>query len=113
MTHANAPTGYAYHVTDVSPYVLSCFHGNPSPDLAGQASKFSPLRPPGTPMPSTNMTLETSATALAIGGTSTMRWENASRIYQIRYTRTAAACWTFEFQTDGVITATSPYCRTR
>ncbi|NCW44449.1 MAG: YHYH protein [Gemmatimonadaceae bacterium] len=113
VTHANAPTGYAYHVTDVSPYVLSCFHGNPSPDLAGQASKFSPLRPPGTPMPSTNMTLETSATALAIGGTSTMRWENASRIYQIRYTRTAAACWTFEFQTDGVITATSPYCRTR
>lgn len=113
VTHANAPAGYAYHVTDVSPYVLSCFHGNPSPDLAGQSAKFSPLRPPGTPMPSTNMTLETSATALAIGGTSTLRWENANRRYQIRYTRTAAACWTFEFQTDGVITGTSAYCRAR
>ena len=64
-------------------------------------------------MPSTNMTLETSATALAIGGTSTLRWENANRRYQIRYTRTAAACWTFEFQTDGVITGTSAYCRAR
>jgi len=112
-THANAPSGYAYHVTDVSPYVLSCFHGTPSPDLAGQAAKFSPVRPPGTPMPAANMTLETSATALAIGGTSTMRWENAGKVYQIRYTRTSATCWTFEFRTDAVITGSNSYCRSR
>ena len=49
LAHLNAPAGYAYHVTDVSPYVLSCFHGEPSPDLAGQGAKYSPIRPPGTP----------------------------------------------------------------
>ncbi len=113
VPHANAPTTYAYHVTDVSPYVLSCFHGVPSPDLAGQASKFAPLRPPGTPMPSSNMTLETSAASLAIGGTSTMRWDNGGRSYVIRYSRTSATCWLFEFQTDGAVTATNSYCRSR
>jgi hypothetical protein len=30
----NGPSGYAYHVTDASPYVLACFRGTPSPDLA-------------------------------------------------------------------------------
>lgn len=111
--HPNAPAGYAYHVTDVSPYVLSCFHGTPSPDLAGQASKFSPLRPPGTPMPATNMSLEASAASVAIGGTSTMRWENAGKAYVIRYTRTSATCWTFEFRTDNAVTGSNSYCRTR
>jgi phosphatidylethanolamine-binding protein (PEBP) family uncharacterized protein len=111
VAHANAPTGYAYHVTDASPYVLSCFHGVPSPDLAGQSAKYSPIRPPGTPMSATNMTLQTSATALAVGGTSTMQWQNAGKLYQIRYTRTATACWTFTFLTDGVTTSTSDYCR--
>ncbi len=43
---ANAPSGYSYHVTDAAPYVLSCFRGTPSPDLAGQGAKFSPIRPP-------------------------------------------------------------------
>jgi phosphatidylethanolamine-binding protein (PEBP) family uncharacterized protein len=113
VTHPNAPAGYAYHVTDVSPYVLSCFHGTPSPDLAGQGSKYSPVRPPGTPTTSTNMTLDATAASLAIGGTSTMRWENAGKVYQIRYARTSATCWTFTFLTDGATTASSNYCRSR
>jgi phosphatidylethanolamine-binding protein (PEBP) family uncharacterized protein len=59
---ANAPSGYSYHVTDAAPYVLSCFRGTPSPDLAGQGAKFSPLRrPPVRPFGVSAMTLTTDA----------------------------------------------------
>lgn len=112
VTHPNAPSGYAYHVTDVSPYVLSCFFGVPSPDLAGQSAKFSPLRPPGTPMTATNMRLTTSAQSLAIGGTSSMTWNSGGRAYEIRYSRTSALCWDFTLSTDGNATKSS-YCRQR
>lgn len=113
LTHPNAPTGYAYHVTDVSPYVLSCFYGVPSPDLANQGSKYSPIRPPGVPMAASAMTLNATSTSLAIGGTTTQQWQNAGHTYQIRYTRTSATCWTFVFATDGVTQSTSDYCRSR
>jgi hypothetical protein len=58
----NGPSGYAYHVTDASPYILSCLMGVPSPDLLNQASKYSPLRkPPVDPLPKVNsMTLSNS-----------------------------------------------------
>lgn len=112
-THPNAPAGYAYHVTDASPYVLSCFHGVPSPDLAGQGGKYSPLRPPGTPMPATGMTLDATSASLAVGGTTTLSWLSGGRAYQVRYTRTSAVCWTFAFFTDGAQTSTASYCRPR
>jgi hypothetical protein len=112
-THPNAPSGYAYHVTDVSPYVLSCFYGEPSPDLAGQGAKYSPIRPPGTPMPSSNMTLDATSASLAIGGTTTQAWQNAGHSYAVRYTRTSSTCWTFVFLTDGAQTSTANYCRSR
>ena len=55
---ANAPAGYSYHVTEASPYVLSCFRGTPSPDLAQQRTKFRPLRkPPVQPFRVTSMRL--------------------------------------------------------
>jgi YHYH protein len=111
--HPNAPRGYAYHVTDVSPYILSCFFGVPSPDLAAQGSKFSPLRPPGTPMSASALQLDASATSLAIGGTSTMSWQSGGRSYAIRYTRTSAVCWSFTFLTDGAVTSSPSYCRAR
>lgn len=113
LAHQNAPTGYAYHVTEVSPYILSCFFGVPSPDLAGQSSKFSPLRPPGTPMAASNMSNDASATSLALGGTSTQSWQSGGRRYAIRYTRTSALCWRFVFLTDDVVTSTNDYCRNR
>lgn len=60
---SNGPAGYAYHVTDASPYVLSCFRGTPSPDLANQSSKYSPMRqPPVTPFNVSAMTLSTDST---------------------------------------------------
>lgn len=111
VTHPNAPAGYAYHVTDASPYVLSCFFGVPSPDLAGQSAKFSPLRPPGTPMAATNMALDATGTSLALGGTSAQSWQSGGKRYVIRYTRTSALCWRFDFLTDDVVTSTSDYCR--
>lgn len=111
LTHPNAPAGYAYHVTDVSPYVLSCFYGVPSPDLAGQGAKYAPLRPPGSPIGSANMTLDATATSLAIGGTTTMTWQTGSTTYAIRYTRTTSLCWTFTFLTNGTQTSTSNFCR--
>ena len=111
VAHPNAPSGYAYHVTDASPYVLSCFYGVPSPDLAGQGGKYSPMRPPGTPMAAQNMTLNATATSLAIGGTTTMQWSNGANTYQIRYTRTSTLCWTFVFFTNGTQTSTNNYCR--
>ena len=114
VTHPNAPAGYAYHVTDASPYVLSCFHGVPSPDLAGQGGKYAPVRPPGTPMQGVSaMTLTTSQAALAVGGSSTMTWTGGGKRYEIRYARTSATCWTFTFLTDGAQTASTNYCRSR
>ena len=111
VVHPNAPSGYAYHVTDQSPYVLSCFHGVPSPDLAIQGSKYSPIRPPGTPMKASGMTLQATAQSLAVGGTSVLQWVGAGVTYQIRYTRTSTTCWTFTFVTDGTTTSTAEYCR--
>ncbi len=123
---ANAPSGYSYHVTDTSPYVLSCFHGTPSPDLAGQGAKFSPIRkPPVTPFPVSGMTLSTDATdgyqvlkftsaqTFVSTETGTDAITNPAGSYHIRYkavTGTAlaallalpansskAACWNFQF----------------
>jgi hypothetical protein len=57
-TVANGPSGYSYHLTDTFPYILSCLRGTPSPDFAGQASKFTNLRQaPVTPFSVSNMTL--------------------------------------------------------
>ena len=126
LTVPNAPAGYSYHLTDASPYVLSCLRGTPSPDLAAQASKYSPLRrPPVTPFPVTSMTLATSATdgyqvlqfTSAAGFTSTETgadsYANAAGTYRIRFkaltgtdlaTQLALAansgkttCWNFQF----------------
>lgn len=114
LTHSNAPAGYAYHLTDASPYVLSCFRGTPSPDLAGQGGKFAPLRipvgPGGGPGVS-NMTLDATAASLAIGGTTTLQWQQAGTTYQILYRRTTSLCWAFTFKTAGVQTASDTYCR--
>ena len=113
IAHPNAPSGYAYHVTDVSPYVLSCFYGVPSPDLAGQGGKYSPLRPPGTPTAATNLSMNPAVTSasLAIGGTSTMQWTTGANTYQIKYTRTTDKCWAFVFITNATTTSTNSYCR--
>ena len=109
--HPNAPAGYAYHVTEKSPYVLNCFYGDPSPDLARQGSKYAPIRPPGRPMRMSDMTLDATAASLAVGGTTTMHWKVRSTTYQVRYTRTSERCWTFTFLTDEVTTGSSNYCR--
>jgi phosphatidylethanolamine-binding protein (PEBP) family uncharacterized protein len=123
---SNAPAGYSYHVTDASPYVLSCFNGVPSPDLAGQGAKFSPIRkPPVTPFPVSGMTLSTDATdgyqvlkfssaqTFVSTETGTDSTTNLAGSYNIRYkavTGTAlaallaspansakSACWNFQF----------------
>ena len=137
----NAPAGYSYHVTDASPYVLSCFRGTPSPDLAGQGGKYSPFRqPPVTPFRVSNMTLTTagdgysvlqftSAISFTTTETGTDSYTNAAGTYRVRYkqlTGTAlstqlalpansskSACWSFQF-TDGSGNTTQPatnYCR--
>jgi phosphatidylethanolamine-binding protein (PEBP) family uncharacterized protein len=66
--NSNAPAGYAYHVTNTSPYVLSCLRGTPSPDLAGQGAKYSPIRkPPVDPLPAVSaMTLATDANGYSV-----------------------------------------------
>lgn len=122
----NAPSGYAYHVTDTSPYVLSCLRGTPSPDFTGQSAKYSPYRqPPVTPFGVSAMTLSTDASdgysvlqftsSLAFTTTETGNdsYVNAPGTYQIRYLRVTGdalatllatsansgktACWTFQF----------------
>ena len=132
----NAPAGYSYHLTDTSPYVLSCLRGTPSPDLAAQGSKYSPLRqPPVTPFAVTNMTLSTSAIdgyqvlqftsakSFISTETGTDSYANAAGTYRIRYraltggdlsTQLAlaansgkTACWTFQF-TSASGTTTQP-----
>ncbi|MFO1493038.1 MAG: YHYH protein [Lysobacterales bacterium] len=132
----NAPSAYAYHVTEVSPYVLSCFYGVPSPDLANQASKFSPIRqPPVTPFTVSNMSLRTDSSdgyqvlefssarnfTTTSGGTTSYPYTPGS--YRIRYKALSgaalmalltqpqnsgkSACWSFQF-TDTQGAATQP-----
>jgi phosphatidylethanolamine-binding protein (PEBP) family uncharacterized protein len=138
---SNGPAGYAYHVTDASPYVLSCFRGTPSPDLAGQSAKYRPMRqPPVTPFNVSNMTLSTdandgyqvlqftSAQTFTTNETGSDSYVNAPGTYQIRYralsgaalttelAKTAnkgkTACWNFQFTSGGNTTQpTISYCR--
>lgn len=129
-TVANGPAGYSYHVTDASPYVLSCFRGTPSPDLAGQGAKFTPLRqPPVTPFPVSAMTQTTDAVdgyqvlqftasrPFTSTETGTDSYANPAGSYRIRFkpiTGTAltallvlsqnsgkSACWNFQFTDTG------------
>lgn len=133
---SNAPAGYSYHVTDASPYVLACFRGTPSPDLANQASKYRPMRqPPVTPFAVSNMTLTTdpadgysvlqfsSAKTFVTTENGSDSYSNAAGTYKIRYkpvTGTALAsllalaqnsgktmCWSFQF-TSAAGTTTQP-----
>jgi phosphatidylethanolamine-binding protein (PEBP) family uncharacterized protein len=135
---SNAPAGYSYHVTDTSPYVLSCFYGQPSPDLAGQAAKYSPIRtPPVTPFSVSAMSLSSDANT----GQQVLQWTSANSFttsdgssynnpagtYQIRYVALSGAalesalssragktaCWRFEF-TNSIQVSSQPtavYCR--
>jgi len=135
-TVPNAPAGYSYHVTDASPYVMSCLRGTPSPDLAGQGAKYRPLRqPPVTPFAASGMTLSTdaadgyqvlqftTAAPFTSTGNGTDSYANVAGTYRIRYlqvTGTAltallaqtanagkTACWNFQF-TSGSGVATQP-----
>jgi phosphatidylethanolamine-binding protein (PEBP) family uncharacterized protein len=130
---SNGPAGYSYHVTDASPYVLSCFKGTPSPDLAGQAAKYFPLRkPPVTPFPVNNMTQSLDATdgyqvlqfsstqAFTSTETGTDSYANAAGTYRIRFKPVTGsaliallaltansgktACWSFQFTNSGAVT---------
>jgi phosphatidylethanolamine-binding protein (PEBP) family uncharacterized protein len=135
---SNAPSGYSYHVTEVSPYVLSCFRGTPSPDLINQGSKYFPIRqPPVTPFPVSAMTLTTDASdgyqvlqfSSAISFTTTAtgsdQYANSAGIYRIRYKAVSGtaltsllaqaqntnktACWNFQFVASATgTTATQP-----
>ena len=122
----NGPSGYSYHVTDASPYVLSCFRGTPSPDLAGQGAKYAPIRePPVTLFAVSAMTLTTDASdgdqvlqfsaARAFTSTETGAdsCANAAGSYRIRFKPVTgaaltallatgansgkSACWNFQF----------------
>jgi phosphatidylethanolamine-binding protein (PEBP) family uncharacterized protein len=122
----NGPSGYAYHVTDESPYVLSCFRGTPSPDLANQASKFTPMRqPPVTPFNVSSMTLSTdsndgyqvlqftSAKTFITNEIGSDSYTNPAGTYKIRYKALSgidlsnalaqgknsgkSVCWNFQF----------------
>ena len=139
-TVPNGPAGYSYHVTDASPYVLSCFRGTPSPDLAGQGAKFIPIRkPPVTPFPASvaavtldvadgyqvmSITSRQSFTTTATGSDS---YANPAGAYNIRFKQLAGtelntalasnagktACWNFRF-TNSAGATTQPattYCR--
>ena len=133
---ANAPAGYSYHVTDAAPYVLSCFRGTPSPDLAGQGAKFSPLRrPPVRPFGVSAMTLTTDANdgyqvlqfqtnrPFTSTETGTDSYDQPAGTHRIRYKPVTgaalaallatgehagkSACWNFQF-TDGTGGTTQP-----
>ncbi len=133
---SNGPAGYSYHVTDASPYVLSCFKGTPSPDLAGQGAKYFPLRkPPVTPFPVNNMTQTLDATdgyqvlqfsttqAFTSTETGTDSYANAAGTYRIRFKPVTGsalttllaltansgktACWNFQFTNSSAV-ATQP-----
>jgi phosphatidylethanolamine-binding protein (PEBP) family uncharacterized protein len=132
----NAPAGYSYHVTDTAPYVLSCFRGTPSPDLAGQGAKFSPLRrPPVRPFGVSAMTLTTDARdgyqvlqfqtdrPFTSTETGTDSYEQPAGTHRIRYKPVTgaaltellatgehagkSACWNFQFS-DGTGGTTQP-----
>jgi len=135
---SNGPAGYAYHVTDTSPYILSCLVGTPSPDFAGQSAKYTPIRkPPVTPFPVTGMTLSTasdgyqelqftSATSFVATETGTDSYTNSAGTYKIRYkqlsgsdlvtalaSRTGSSlCWSFQFVNSAGTTtqAAVTYC---
>lgn len=64
----NAPAGYAYHVSNASPYVLSCLRGTPSPDFVGQGAKYTPIRkPPVDPLPTVSaMSLITNGSGYSV-----------------------------------------------
>lgn len=140
-TVSNAPVGYSYHVTNTSPYVLSCLRGVPSPDLAGQGAKFSPIRqPPVTPFAVSGMTLTTdaadgyqvlqftSARTFTTTETGNDSYTNLAGTYKIRYkpvtgsalsallvgaNANKTACWNFQFVNNAGAT-TQPsisYCR--
>ncbi len=133
---SNAPSGYSYHVTNASPYVLSCFRGTPSPDLVNQGSKYFPIRkPPVTPFPVTAMTLSTDAIdgyqvlqfTSAVSFTSTEtgvdQYSNTAGTYRIRYKAVSGtalttllaqtqnadktACWNFQFVSGATGTTTT------
>ena len=126
---SNGPSGYKYHVTDASPYVMACLRGVPSPDLAGQSAKFSPMRqPPVTPFAVSGMTLRTDTTtgqqvlrfsttrSFTTNETGQDSYANAPGTYQIRWrslkgdelesalsqtaNKNKLACWAFEFRQD-------------
>ena len=136
----NGPTGYSYHVTDTSPYVLSCFRGTPSPDLSGQGAKYSPIRrPPVTPFPVASMALMLDATdgyqvlqfasnqSFVTTSNGADSFNNSAGGYNIRFKQLGgaelstalannvgkAACWTFMFTTRaGLLTQpNTTYCR--
>jgi phosphatidylethanolamine-binding protein (PEBP) family uncharacterized protein len=136
LSVSNAPSGYSYHVTNASPYVLSCFRGTPSPDLVNQGSKYFPIRkPPVTPFPVTAMTLSTDATdgyqvlqftsAVAFTSTETGvdQYSNTAGTYRIRYKAVSGtalttllaqtvnadktACWNFQFVSGATGNATT------
>jgi phosphatidylethanolamine-binding protein (PEBP) family uncharacterized protein len=132
----NVPSGYAYHVTDASPYVMSCLRGTPSPDLAGQGAKYFPMRqPPVTPFNVSGMALSTdssdgyqvlqfnSATAFNTSETGSDNYANPAGSYRIRYKALSGAalaaqlvlpanggkslCWNFQFA-NGAGSTTQP-----
>ena len=138
---SNAPAGYSYHVTDASPYVLACFRGTPSPDLAGQGGKYSPFRqPPVTPFKVSNLTLTTATDGYSVlqftsgisfttTETGTDSYANTAGTYRVRYKQLTgsalstqlaltansnkSSCWSFQF-TDSNANTTQPaisYCR--
>ncbi len=138
-TVPNAPVGYAYHVTNASPYVTNCLAGTPSPDLAGQGAKYRPFRqPPVTPFTVSGMTMTTdtdgyqviqftSAINFTATETGTDRYPNPPGTYKIRYKQVTddelipllaqrpntTSCWLFEFTNSGG-TTTQPsvsYCK--
>ncbi len=106
-TVSNGPQGYSYHVTDTSPYILACFRGTPSPDLANQSSKFSPIRqPPVQPFKVSNMSLTTdpldgyqvlqfsSAVSFTTNETGADSYANPPGVYRIRYKQLSGAALT-------------------
>ena len=136
----NGPTGYSYHVTDASPYVLSCFRGTPSPDLAGQGAKITALRrPPVTPFPVASMALTLDAgdgyqvmqfnsnQSFTTTSTGSDTYANSAGAYNIRFKQLSGtelstalasntgktACWNFKFTTAAGVTTqpSTTYCR--
>jgi hypothetical protein len=107
----NGPSGYSYHLTDIYPFILGCLEGVPSPDLAAQGGKYSPLGSPGAVVNDTNLTLKATQTSLAVGGTSSLQYTSGGAVYSITYTRTSNLCWTFVYATNGVQTGSESDCR--